>query len=124
MSPDAAGAAPATAPQTPTREEVDLCIRPENIDLMSPEAGAASKERNRIAGQVLEVTLLGAMRQFGHLITFSETPGSITRPPPLVGQHSREILREAGYRDADVDTLIAGRVVYEPDDAYRERFRN
>ena len=52
-----------TAPEMPTREEVDLCIRPESIDLMSPEAAAASKERNRIAGQVLEVTLLGAMRQ-------------------------------------------------------------
>jgi crotonobetainyl-CoA:carnitine CoA-transferase CaiB-like acyl-CoA transferase len=68
--------------------------------------------------------LLGAMRQFGHLITFSDTPGSITRPPPLVGQHSREIMREAAYRDGDIDTLLAGGVVYEPDDKYRERFRN
>jgi crotonobetainyl-CoA:carnitine CoA-transferase CaiB-like acyl-CoA transferase len=33
----------------------------------------------------------------------SETPGSIRRPAPLVGQHGREILREIGYGD----TLIA-----------------
>jgi hypothetical protein len=39
-----------------------------------------------------------------------------------VGEHTRELLREAGYRDADIDTLIAQGVVYEPDDAYRERF--
>ena len=71
-----------------------------------------------------EHPLLGAMRQFGNLITFSDTRGSITRPPPLVGQHSREILREAGYRNGDIDALLAGGVVYEPDDKYRERFRN
>jgi len=52
-----------TAPETASREEVDLCVRPESIDVMSPEMAAVSKERNRIPGTVLEVTLLGSMRQ-------------------------------------------------------------
>jgi crotonobetainyl-CoA:carnitine CoA-transferase CaiB-like acyl-CoA transferase len=68
--------------------------------------------------------ILGRLRQFGDLITFSETPGKIWGPPPLVGQHSREILRGAGLRDGDIDTLVAEKVVYEPDDSYAERFTN
>lgn len=71
-----------------------------------------------------EHPLLGDMRQFGSLITFSETPGRIFGPPPLVGQHTREILREIGRSDADIDALIAAGVCYEPDDTYAERFSN
>jgi crotonobetainyl-CoA:carnitine CoA-transferase CaiB-like acyl-CoA transferase len=62
------------------------------------------------------------LRQFGQLIQMSDTPGRIAGPPPLVGQHTRQILRDVGYRDDDVDTLISEGVAYEPDDAYRERF--
>ena len=68
--------------------------------------------------------LLGDMRQFGQLIDFSETPGRIGGPPPLVGQHSRAILRELGHRDDDIDALIAAGVCYEPDDGYAQRFAN
>jgi crotonobetainyl-CoA:carnitine CoA-transferase CaiB-like acyl-CoA transferase len=66
--------------------------------------------------------ILGRLRQFGHLIQMSETPGRIAGPPPLVGEHTRPLLREAGYRDGDIDTLISEGVAYEPDDGYAERF--
>jgi len=65
---------------------------------------------------------LGDMRQFGELIQFSETPGHIAGPPPLVGQHTRAILGELGHPDAAIDDLIAAGVCYEPDDHYAERF--
>jgi crotonobetainyl-CoA:carnitine CoA-transferase CaiB-like acyl-CoA transferase len=68
--------------------------------------------------------VLGRLRQFGALMTFSDTPERIAGPPPLVGQHSREILRDAGYRDGDIDALIASGTVYEPDDGYTSRFEN
>jgi crotonobetainyl-CoA:carnitine CoA-transferase CaiB-like acyl-CoA transferase len=32
-------------------------------------------------------------------------------PPPLVGQHSAEILREAGYTDAEIEALAAASVI-------------
>ncbi len=66
--------------------------------------------------------VLGRLRQFGQLIQLSDTPGHIAGPPPLVGQHTRQLLRDAGYRDGDIDTLIAEGVAYEPDASYTERF--
>lgn len=37
----------------------------------------------------------------------SETPGSIRRPAPLIGQHGREILRELGYDEAQISDMEA-----------------
>jgi crotonobetainyl-CoA:carnitine CoA-transferase CaiB-like acyl-CoA transferase len=69
-----------------------------------------------------EHPVLGTLRQFGRLIDFSETPGHIAGPPPLVGQHTREILRWLGYDDIRIDALREAGVVYEPDEHYTERF--
>jgi crotonobetainyl-CoA:carnitine CoA-transferase CaiB-like acyl-CoA transferase len=65
-----------------------------------------------------EHPILGRMRQYGNLIDFSETPGLIHGPPPLVGQHTVEILEWLGYSQAEMDDLKAQRVVYWPDDNY------
>jgi crotonobetainyl-CoA:carnitine CoA-transferase CaiB-like acyl-CoA transferase len=65
---------------------------------------------------------MGDVRQFGELINFSETPGRIAGPPPLVGVDTRAILHELGHADAEVDALIAEGVCYEPDEHYTERF--
>jgi crotonobetainyl-CoA:carnitine CoA-transferase CaiB-like acyl-CoA transferase len=66
--------------------------------------------------------LLGRLRQFGQLVQLSDTPGHIAGPPPLVGEHTRQVLRAAGYRDPDIDALITRGAAYEPDDTYAERF--
>ncbi len=74
-----------------------------------------------------EHPLLGRMRQFGSLIDLSATPGTVWGPPPLVGQHTRAILREAGVLDGDADALLAAGVCYEPDDGlvdYATRYTN
>jgi crotonobetainyl-CoA:carnitine CoA-transferase CaiB-like acyl-CoA transferase len=65
-----------------------------------------------------EHPLMGRMRQYGNLVDFSDTPQEITSPPPLVGQHTREILAWLGHTDADVDALREQGVVYWPDDRY------
>jgi crotonobetainyl-CoA:carnitine CoA-transferase CaiB-like acyl-CoA transferase len=36
-------------------------------------------------------------------------------PPPLIGEHSREVLVEAGYGDAEIDELVAAGVVRASD---------
>jgi crotonobetainyl-CoA:carnitine CoA-transferase CaiB-like acyl-CoA transferase len=58
------------------------------------------------------------MRQFGNLVDFSETPGRIGGPPPIVGQNTREILEWLGYRDDEMIALKEQRAVYWPDDDY------
>jgi crotonobetainyl-CoA:carnitine CoA-transferase CaiB-like acyl-CoA transferase len=48
------------------------------------------------------------VRYPGHL---SATPASLHRHPPRLGEHSAEVLREAGYSDAAIDRFIADNVV-------------
>jgi crotonobetainyl-CoA:carnitine CoA-transferase CaiB-like acyl-CoA transferase len=56
---------------------------------------------------------VGHMDVFGLLIDFDQTPGVVQGPAPMVGQHSREILRGLGYADVDVDDLVTQGVVLE-----------
>ena len=53
----------------------------------------------------------GATRALGCPLHFSATPTRVTRPAPMLGEHTREVLRDYGYADAEVDTLLAGGVV-------------
>jgi crotonobetainyl-CoA:carnitine CoA-transferase CaiB-like acyl-CoA transferase len=73
------------------------------------------------AGLVTEYEhpMLGRVRQFGNLITFSDTPGKQERATPMLGQHTREILAELGYDDAAASDYRATGVVAWPDDSYR-----
>ena len=41
----------------------------------------------------------------------SLTPSEIKRPPPLLGQHNREILLELGLTDTEIDDLVTQKVV-------------
>ena len=45
---------------------------------------------------------LGTMRYVRYPGHLSETPASLTRHPPTLGQHSGEVLSEAGYSDAQI----------------------
>jgi crotonobetainyl-CoA:carnitine CoA-transferase CaiB-like acyl-CoA transferase len=62
--------------------------------------------------------LLGRVRQFGNLISFSDTPGRQERATPMVGQHTREVLAELGYEADSVDDLRSRGVVTWPGDDY------
>ena len=53
----------------------------------------------------------GRVKTPGFPIRFSRTPSTIARGAPLVGEHSREVLREAGKSDAEIDALIASGAV-------------
>ncbi len=56
---------------------------------------------------------LGDYRGWGLPIKFSRTPGEIERRPPRYGEHTRELLSEAGLDDEQIDELIERGVVLE-----------
>jgi crotonobetainyl-CoA:carnitine CoA-transferase CaiB-like acyl-CoA transferase len=72
-------------PQTLARDMV--------VDLMHPQAGPT--------------------KALGCPIHFSETPTQINRPAPMLGEHSRELLKEYRYSDAEIDTFVANGVIEE-----------
>lgn len=47
----------------------------------------------------------GTLHVAGPAATWSRTPSSIRSAPPRLGEHGDEILREAGFSDADIDSL-------------------
>ena len=59
----------------------------------------------------------GATKALGCPVHFSATPTSVTRPAPMLGEHTREVLAEAGYSDAEIDAFVAEGVVEAPSDS-------
>jgi crotonobetainyl-CoA:carnitine CoA-transferase CaiB-like acyl-CoA transferase len=54
---------------------------------------------------------VGRVRQPKPAARFTVNRTAIGGPAPRVGEHSREVLRELGYSDAEIETMIAGKVV-------------
>ena len=54
---------------------------------------------------------LGSIQQTGLPVKFSETPGGLDQPPPLLGEHNRQILTGLGYSDAAVDGMARDGVI-------------
>lgn len=55
--------------------------------------------------QSVEHTTLGEIPQMRAPIFMQETPGSIRRPPPVLGEHSEEILEQLGYSAEQIADL-------------------
>ena len=50
----------------------------------------------------------GRVKTPGFPIRFSKTPSRVERGAPLTGEHTTDILHEAGYSDAEIATLVKG----------------
>jgi pimeloyl-ACP methyl ester carboxylesterase len=56
---------------------------------------------------------LGPVTQLRSPLRLSRTPPTITRPAPLLGQHSAEILRSLGFDDDSIAALHRRGAIYE-----------
>ena len=59
----------------------------------------------------LDHPALGAVDQVRSPLELAATPVTIRRPPPTLGEHSRDVLSEAGYDAAAIDRLAADGVI-------------
>lgn len=53
----------------------------------------------------------GRVKTPGFPIKFSKTPSTVERGAPLAGEHTREVLKEAGYPDEAIDRLAQAGVI-------------
>jgi crotonobetainyl-CoA:carnitine CoA-transferase CaiB-like acyl-CoA transferase len=89
----------------------------------------AALEQPQVAARemVVEVEhpVAGVLRMLGTPLKLSAQPASIRRPPPVLGQHTDEILAEAGYPAARIAELREAGVIRLPEpSAGHKRRRN
>jgi crotonobetainyl-CoA:carnitine CoA-transferase CaiB-like acyl-CoA transferase len=74
---------------------------------------ALAHPQTKARGMVVDLVhpQAGPTRAVGCPVHFSATPTAITRPAPLLGEHTRVLLRDYGYSDTEIDGFIANGVV-------------
>lgn len=64
--------------------------------------------------QQTDHTSIGPARVTGVPINFEKTPGRIQRAAPMLGEHTKEVLKELGYDDEKIAALKAAGAVGWP----------
>jgi len=54
------------------------------------------------------------VKAIGLPVKFSDTPGAVRRAAPMFGQHTREVLREHGFAESEIDALAAEGAIHVP----------
>jgi alpha-methylacyl-CoA racemase len=84
-------------------DEHDAMIEPV-LDLDEALESQLMREREMVVE--LEQPELGPVRLLGLPVKLSRTPGDATRPAPALGEHTEVVLREAGFGDEEVASLL------------------
>jgi crotonobetainyl-CoA:carnitine CoA-transferase CaiB-like acyl-CoA transferase len=58
---------------------------------------------------VLDHPTQGAVRVARPPTRFASTPAGISRPVPLLGEHTADILREVGFSDTEIEAMAAAK---------------
>ncbi len=85
-------------------DEHDCCIEP-ILDLDEVLESDQVREREMVVSY--EQPELGEVRQLGFPVKLSRTPASVHRPAPALGEHTAEVLGEAGLSPHEVDSLLS-----------------
>ena len=54
---------------------------------------------------------VGHFRAFGIPVKFSKTPGYVKKSSPKLGENTREVLREAGFSEKEIEKFIENEIV-------------
>jgi alpha-methylacyl-CoA racemase len=100
-------------------DEHDCCIEPV-LDL--DEALASELVRAREMVVELDQPELGPVRLLGVPVKLSRTPGEPDRPAPALGEHTREVLAEAGIGEEAIASLIESGAAAGPSVGKQEPF--
>jgi crotonobetainyl-CoA:carnitine CoA-transferase CaiB-like acyl-CoA transferase len=101
-------------------DEHDCCIEPVlDVD----EALRSELVRAREMVVEVEQPEIGPVRLLGNPIKMSRTPGDPTRPAPAFGEHTEEVLREAGYSAEEVAAMLESGAAAGSDAAAAPEFR-
>jgi crotonobetainyl-CoA:carnitine CoA-transferase CaiB-like acyl-CoA transferase len=73
------------------------------LDVLQMQADPQTLAREMIVEA--EHSTLGAVKTLGSPVKFSDTPGGVRRGAPRFGEHTREVLREYGFADAEIDRM-------------------
>lgn len=76
-----------------------------------PEVMTSSHALDSGMVQVMDQAKIGKLFTTGIPMHFSKTPGEIRKASPLLGEHSVEILKEAGFSDERIEDLVKNEVV-------------
>jgi crotonobetainyl-CoA:carnitine CoA-transferase CaiB-like acyl-CoA transferase len=95
--------------------ELDACGVP--CEIPNPNFGLELLDDPEALGLGLRVQhdhpKLGRLEQFGRTADFSDTQPEIWGPPPICGQHTREILAAVGYELDEIEKLLEVKAVFE-----------
>ncbi|KFI38221.1 hypothetical protein HY02_05495 [Peptococcaceae bacterium SCADC1_2_3] len=61
----------------------------------------------------LDDPVLGKVKVPGITLRLSDTPGQIKRSTPRIGEHSVEILKEAGFKEEEIENFINKKVIFQ-----------
>jgi alpha-methylacyl-CoA racemase len=101
-------------------DEHDCCIEP-ILDLDEALDSALVREREMVVE--VDQPEIGPVRLLGAPVRLSRTPADPVRPAPALGEHTEEVLREAGLSGEEVASLIEAGEVAGPSRAVeQERF--
>jgi len=91
-----------------TFEGVDTCIA-----LVKDVAEMIDDPQIRQRGMIAEFEhpTAGTLKQIAPTVNLSATPGVIKLPPPQLGEHAQEVLRELGYADEMIRQFVEAGVI-------------